>query len=90
MKSMKERLNRDHLPSKLAIGALALGIVGYDSLCPKGETISEGLDRIIDRGPTEKALVRISGLLLFLHCANLLPEQLDPVHHIGKIFRKDK
>lgn len=83
--------NDRHLPSKLAIGALGVGIIGYDALCPKGETISEGLDRIIDRGKIEAALVRVSGLALFMHCANLFPdEKYDPIHQVGKLIRKDK
>ena len=64
-------------PAGKAIIALLGGVAVYDSLCPDGETISEGCDRLLETQPLLTELVMLS---LYLHCSNRCPEQFDPIH----------
>lgn len=75
--------------SKLAIGGMIAGIAAYDVLCPPGETISEGFDRLIERFPiTTYTAIGVTAL----HLANVLPPKLDPLHQLTalKSLRKDR
>jgi len=64
-------------PAAKAICVLLGGVVAYDVFCEDGETISEGLDELLvdHRVATETVL-----LLLYLHCSNRVPAELDALH----------
>lgn len=65
----------------LAIGALALA---YEIAAPKGELLSEGVDRAMDKYPIA---ARLPIIITALHLLNLLPERLDPYHQGLKFVR---
>ena len=73
---MGERLK----PSSGAWIALGIGIAAYDILCPQGETLSEGVDRLMERRHG-KAMALGGIALVGAHLANLIPEQYDPFHY---------
>ncbi len=67
--------------------ALGAGIVAYEAMCPHGETLSEGVDRYIDRHPvTTFATIG----MIALHLANVLPHQIDLLHQVGAIKDRAK
>ena len=66
----------------LAMGA---GIIAYEALCPKGELLSEGVDRALDKHPIlTRALIGTTAL----HLVNMLPEAIDPFHHAVNLIKK--
>lgn len=71
-------------PAAIAWGVLGVGVIGYDAFCPKGETLSEGVDRALEseRG---KYLALGAIAITAAHLANLLPERFDPLHHATKL-----
>ena len=76
--------------SKLAWGGLIAGVAAYDVLCPKGETLSEGVDRGLET--KYRHLINIGIGITALHLVNILPPQIDPLHQLTKIkaLRKDR
>lgn len=68
-----------------AWAALAAGIIAYDVLAPDGETLSEGVDRALERHPV--ATLATIGTVA-LHLANILPPAIDPLHRLGNLIRK--
>lgn len=69
--------------SKGAWIGLAAGVAAYDILCPKGETLSEAVDRGLET--KYKALIYAGIGMTALHLANLLPEKADPFHYATKL-----
>lgn len=60
------------------------GILLYEVLAPDDELMSEAVDRALTKYPwTTRALIATLGL----HLANLLPERIDPLHHLAKVRR---
>lgn len=74
----------ENKPSKLAITGLVVGVAAYDFLCPKGETISEGVDRLMENH--KAATLTVIGVTA-LHLANILPERYDPFHRLTTLKR---
>jgi len=70
-----ERLNARN--GWMAVGAL---IVSYEIACPDGETLSEGVDRALER-PLGKVLALGGIAITAAHLANLIPEKYDPFHY---------
>lgn len=64
-------------PSDVAILLLLLYVFGYDCSAPPGQTISEGVDRLLLRHRWTTELVCAT---LYLHVSNKVPERYDPVH----------
>lgn len=65
-------------PAHKAICVLLAGIALYDWLCADGETISEGVDALLEQHPLATELV---ALTLYLHVANKIPDdRADPIH----------
>jgi hypothetical protein len=64
-------------PSTLAWATLATSVAAYDVLCPKGETLSEGVDRALEH-PLGRILAVGAIALTASHLMNLLPTQVDP------------
>ena len=84
----KNRIN-DHLPSKAAIAAIVGGVALYDCLCPRGETISEGVDRLME---TKLGKAAVYGIVTTtaLHLMNAMPEKYDWLHQLTKFKKIDK
>lgn len=61
--------------STRAWAALGIGVIGYDLLCPPGETLSEGVDRALE---TRKVLTMAAIGVTALHLANVLHPSVDP------------
>lgn len=76
--------------SKIAWAGLVAGVAAYDMLCPKGETLSEGIDRGLES--RYKYVVAAGIGMTALHLVNLLPNELDPLHQLTKIknLREDR
>lgn len=54
------------------------GIVAYEILCPKGELLSEVLDRLMPvRHPRKCIAVRAFIVYTAAHCANILDPKFD-------------
>lgn len=70
-------------PSTLAWCGLVAGVAAYDILCPQGETMSEGVDRALEH-PTKKIAALGAIAITAAHLANLIPQQVDPFHHLTK------
>jgi hypothetical protein len=70
-------------PSTLAWGGIAAGVAAYDVLAPKGETLSERCDSALER-PLGRSFVYAAVGITALHLCNLIPEELDPIHHALK------
>lgn len=83
----KNKNRIEHLPSKLAIAGLIGGVALYDIKCPKGETISEGVDRLIER---HKLLTLGTIAVTAAHLANILPERVDPFHRLTLLKKLSK
>lgn len=64
--------------------ALGAGIVAYEVGCPKGELLSEGVDRALECRPW---LVRAAVGAVALHLLNVLPDQIDPIHQIARALK---
>lgn len=80
---MSERLGGEREPTlsaKRAWGALALSIVAYEIACPKGETLSEGIDRLMETGKGKALAIGAVGLTA-AHLINAIPEKYDPFHY---------
>lgn len=76
-------------PSTVAWGVLATGVVAYDVLCPPGETLSEGVDRALERSPLSKASTIALGAITLAHLLNQIPQpdKFDPFHRATKLKR---
>lgn len=76
-------------PASVAWGVLAAGVVAYDVFCPPGETLSEGVDRALER---ERGKIFALGTIAITaaHLANLLPERVDPFHKATQLKRVTK
>lgn len=73
-------------PSTVAWGVLGLGVLGYDVLSPPGETLSEGVDRALEH--ERGRWIALGGIAVTAaHLANLIPERVDPFHHLTKLKR---
>jgi hypothetical protein len=76
---VKEHLNaRD---AWLAIGAFVLV---YELACPKGELLSEGVDRALER---HKYLTVGAIGVTALHLVNVLPSSVDPFHKFTELLK---
>ncbi|QFG09419.1 hypothetical protein I5H08_gp068 [Mycobacterium phage Yuna] len=62
--------------------AMGLGIAAYEVTCPRGELLSEGVDRYLARRPWTTHVVIVG---LALHLLNLLPHRLDPLHQLARL-----
>lgn len=70
-------------PSTVAWGVLAAGVAVYDTLCPQGETLSEGVDRALEHDRGKVAALGMIALTA-AHLANVLPQKVDPFHQLTK------
>lgn len=82
---MEKRPER-HGYSKAAIAAVLGGVALLDVMAPKGETISEGVDRLMEN-PLGKLAVHAVVWTTALHLLNLMPEKYDWLHQLTKLKR---
>lgn len=75
-------------PSTVAWCGLAAGVAAYDILCPPGETMSEGVDRLLEH-PHKRIAALGAIAITAAHLANILPEKIDPFHHLTKWKNND-
>jgi hypothetical protein len=68
-----------------AWACLGLVIVVYEIVAPDNELLSEVVDRFLVSHPIVTRTIVIG---LALHLINLLPEQIDPLHHTAIAVRK--
>lgn len=73
-------------PSEKAWIGLAAGVFAYDVLCPEGETLSEGVDRALER-PRSRYMTMGAIAIVSAHLLNFLPEKADPLHHLLRVVQ---
>lgn len=66
-------------PATKAWIGLGAYVAGYDILAPKGETLSEGVDRALEH-PTLRYAAIVGIGVTAAHLVNVLPEKYDPFH----------
>jgi len=71
-------------PADKAWLTLAVGVVGYEIWAPRGELLSEGVDRYLEARPW---LARVVVWTVAAHLLNMLPGPLDPLHWLSAIKR---
>lgn len=71
-------------PSTKAWIGIGAGVAAYDILSPKGETLSEGVDRALERGKFSRYATLGAIAITAAHLANVLPEKYDPFHQVLK------
>ncbi|ASR85537.1 hypothetical protein I5G80_gp036 [Mycobacterium phage Krueger] len=64
--------------------ALAAGVVAYEVSAPRGELLSEGVDRYLTRRKWTTHAVVVG---LALHLLNLIPERIDPLTQLAHATR---
>lgn len=69
-------------PSERAWAALAIAVVGYEVVAPKGELLSHAFDRFLERRPL---LTWGATLIIAAHLLNVLPNRVDPIRPIHGI-----
>jgi hypothetical protein len=72
-------------PSEKAWLGLAAGVLVYDTFCPEGETLSEGVDRALAH-PLSRAATIGAIAITGAHLLNVLPERIDPLHHMLRVL----
>lgn len=76
---------RDRLKARDAWIFLGSMILAYETFCPPGELLSEGVDRALLRSPRA---TRLAVTITALHLLNLIPERVDPYHQFAKVCRR--
>lgn len=61
----------------LAVGAV---VIGHELLCAPGHTLSEGVDRALEKHPV---ITTLAIGTVALHLMNVLPEAYDPIHRLA-------
>lgn len=70
------------LSAEKAWATLLGAVLVWDMACPPGETLSEGVDRLVGPHPI---LTRAAIGYTALHLMNLLPPQLDLFHQATRV-----
>ena len=68
----------------LAIGA---GVLAYEAMCDDGEMLSEVVDDWLEH-PVGRYVATAAIGATALHLVNMLPNNVDPIHQIGKLKPK--
>lgn len=64
-------------------------VITYDVLCPRGDTLSERLDPILETKAGRAFLYGVIGTTA-LHLCNLLPNEIDPYGRASEYLNKLK
>ena len=67
-------------PSDYAWVTLGAGVLAWDVLCPKGELLSQAVDRYRQHRPWLTHLVII---YVALHLTRTWPRRIDPLHQLS-------
>ncbi len=70
--------------AEIAWAALSFAVVCYEVWAPKGQLLSEGMDRALERHPV---LTRAVVAAVALHLVNAIPARLDPISMLGRGFK---
>lgn len=62
----------------LAVGAV---VAAHELACDSGQTLSEGVDKALEKYPIP---VKLAIGVTALHLLNLLPESIDPIHQASE------
>jgi len=76
---MANGTNPESHAGAIAWGVLGAGVVAYDVLCPKGQTLSETVDRVLEN-PRTRYVAYAVGAVVASHLFNFLPDSIDPIH----------
>ena len=68
---------QQELTAERAWGVLGLSVLSYEAACPRGQLLSEGVDRAIEKHPI--IVPAVIGYVA-LHLMNALPQQVDLLH----------
>lgn len=68
-------------PATIAWLGVGAGIAAYEVLCPKGETLSEGVDRVMEHSPAARVAALGAIAVTAAHLGNLIPQKYDPYHY---------
>lgn len=60
--------------------ALGAAVVAYEAGAPRGELLSEGVDRYLVRRPWVTRVVVVG---LAAHLLNAIPQRFDPLHRLA-------
>lgn len=72
-------MEKFNLTARNAWLAIALGVTVYEAAAPKGELLSEGVDRALEAHPfLTHAAIGVTAL----HLLNILPPKLDPFNRL--------
>lgn len=75
---------KPELTAKRAWATILAGVTIYELACPKSETLSEGVDRLLDKSK----LWAIPIGYTTLHLLNVLPPQIDLFHQVTKALNE--
>ncbi|AOQ28899.1 hypothetical protein SEA_WATERFOUL_37 [Mycobacterium phage Waterfoul] len=64
---------------------LAAAVVAYEVGAPRGELLSQGVDRYLMRRPW---LTRSVVLYLGAHLLNVIPDRVDPLTRLADVVRR--
>jgi len=82
---MREHFERN--ASTYAWLGLGVSIAVYDYLSPKGQTLSEGVDRALEH-PVMKYVAYSIGGVVAGHLFNVIPDEYDPIHSVAEAVGK--
>lgn len=73
----------------IAWGCLVAGVAAYDYYAPEGQTLSEGVDRALEKHPiATAAAIGMTAMHLLNIYEHLHIEHLDPIHQIANLARR--
>lgn len=68
-------------PSTAAWIGIGAGVAAYEAFCPKGETLSEGVDRALEYNRFTRYAALGAIAITAAHLANVIPQKYDPFHY---------
>lgn len=71
---------REHLTSRNNWLITGVVVAGLEAACPDGETLSEGVDKLLEHDTLRYAAIAGIGITA-AHLLNLIPEKYDPFHY---------
>lgn len=75
---------KPELTAKRAWVAIGVGVTCYELACPQSETLSEGVDRLLDKNKLWAIPIGYTAL----HLMNLLPKQVDLFHQVTEALNE--
>jgi hypothetical protein len=73
----------------MAWAGLIASVAAYDYLAPEGQTLSEGVDRALEKRPLlTAAAIGMTAMHLLNIYEHLHIEHLDPIHQLANLARR--